>query len=139
MKIDVELCREVKERILAEPDMFDMGTYASESDDGCGTVCCLAGHAAVARGWKVNHRSWFATKNGVEIHIAEAAELEFAVKKTEGDDEYDALSDKLFFLSGWPSEFRKACNEDGITPQREAQVTAELLQSIIDRGGEIYW
>lgn len=57
--MNTEALLEVRTRILAEPKSLNMGVWEERRGGfwgqlvGCGTVCCIAGHAIAARGGSV--------------------------------------------------------------------------------------
>lgn len=62
--MNVELLQQVKQRILAEPEHFDMDYWVAET---CGTVCCIGGWAARLSGFvhiSADGETWFPTAKG---------------------------------------------------------------------------
>jgi hypothetical protein len=99
--MNVKLLRKVAKHILAEPkrlDMTDWGYLDSTSRlaPACGTVCCIAGWAAV-------------------LHNPDRAKMEFENLIWQADEPgtnglqlTPEESDRLFHIQGWPSDFRAA-------------------------------
>ena len=45
-----ELLRKIADRIERYPDSYDQNTYG-RAEEGCGTVCCIAGHTLIESGY----------------------------------------------------------------------------------------
>lgn len=100
--MNVRALRKVQKQILAEPKLF--GVALCFRGGGCGTVCCIAGYAAVNEGFvevspsglailtaKSNTRSVYSTGHAARLAL---------------DLTYDQ-GDALFFTNHWPARFER--------------------------------
>jgi hypothetical protein len=106
-----ELGRTVLNMIDARPELLDMKVYGNGNwtpglEPDCGTVACLAGHAMIAAGYKmelVDNKTDFFRPDGskVEWESAEAGEL----LGITGAEKW------VFFSWNGPEEFRTLVEE----------------------------
>lgn len=148
MSLNLELLAQIREVILREPLCLNMYNWVSAiptrnpyKDVGhhvnhntrqpipsCGTVGCIAGWACfldkaktqVPAAWEEDwYESW--NDKGLELLGIEDGK--------EGD--------ALFYTEKWPKEYQD--RYEGVdTPENRAQVTADLLASVIEQG-RIWW
>ncbi len=128
--LDTKLLLEIKDRILAEPHLFDIGEWSEERP--CGTVCCLAGWA-----YLLKHGSLI-TEDQTGPPYLTFSERGAA---TLGLDRYQGNG--LFHVSSWPDPYRTRMlaayqtNDNAQCRRDQALVAAELIDAIVDRG--IWW
>lgn len=75
MSINVPLLRKVLEHITEHPEEWNQATWARET--ACGSVCCVAGHAAVMTGHTLKYEDGraYVTTDGRSIMEVAAEEL----------------------------------------------------------------
>ncbi len=138
----IALLRHVQEKIKAEPDLYDQGTWATQCalpDPGrrvdCGTACCIAGHLVQEdpsfKGFLYNMGSpnayTFRDKRGVEQNI-----MGFAATMLQGVESVFTL------FSGapedsWPEPFRSQWIR-AVTPRMKAVVACAMIDHVIATG-----
>ncbi len=113
--MNLELLRDVRNMIAANPSGFNMGTWVS--DHLCGTTCCIAGHAYFL---SVGRQPSVDTERSVyrATCIPRKASRCLRINHNQGMS--------LFFSHQWPESFLG----DGILPSLEAAI--ELLDRLID-------
>ncbi len=113
--MNMDLLRDVRNVIVANPIGFDMGHWALNRFDHmnhpCGTTCCIAGHALFL--------SIGEQPNMNEINIRERASRFLGINWHQ--------SECLFYDAQWPYSF---LSKDGQPPPLEASI--ELLDRLID-------
>lgn len=139
--MNTELLLEVKGKILANPDAFNMSSWGNpEPSLSCGTTGCIAGWAVILnqptlpktkKAWVT---WWGKHEDDIEGEGAEALEL----------DDYDTL----FYSSYWPEPFHSqytAIERTGLlsSPDKEAvhnarvklaQIAAARIDHLIETG-----
>lgn len=117
-----ELLLKVKNRILANPESFDMddwGVYGEYKGDGslelkthCGTTQCIAGHAIVASGIKELDKPFWPDELGAEvldISMLDARRLFYSFEWGTLSDDYNGAT----------------------TPEEKAQIAARRIDEFI--------
>ncbi len=124
--MNVELLQEVKEKILAEPQSFDMCSWHRRSK--CGTTHCIAGWADVL----VNQEEFPSTKS--EAYYASLFGLGLQYEKTS----------RLFYVEQWPEPFRTQYLEKDLLrsiTQEDlkdlAQIAANRIDLFIETNGAV--
>lgn len=122
--MNVELLKRTAAYMLRYPENIDMsrwveGTYVADKRGGpsCGTTACIAGTA-----WALEHGA------------ADANDIYGPTNTNEGQQFRDLLglsfgeSERLFFVTGWPTAFRCAYHDASFTQDGKA-----VAQVIYDR------
>lgn len=113
---NAELGRKVVDIIDTQPELFDMGTWASEA--ACGTVACLAGHVLLLSGYKFRFdRFWCPDGTLARYEPEEAAKL---LGMDEDEQGYHGKEVPVWFdFKNGPDRFRKLVEEsEGRQAQR---------------------
>lgn len=112
-----ELLLKVKERILAEPHLFQMPTVFQKTD--CGTACCIYGHALVeTRGVEI-------IEDFFSADYPDAGEL-FEI--------LDELVEVLIYSHLWAEPFRTEFFAAEGNKQLQAEIAARYIDWFIENG-----
>lgn len=120
--MNVELLQKVKEKLFAEPTAVSMNTWLrSPADTPCGTIGCIAGWAYMLAGGDPEPKD-------IETIV------EYAVTKL---DTKRKKNECLFYASDWPSDLRRALDQQCPgTPEYAAIVAARIDRFIETDGAE---
>ena len=138
-----ELWEKVKEQILADPQRFNMLKVLYKSEEGCGTVGCIAGWA-----WLINEGKGVSDElpkiKGAVIMARSAPLLgldgtaQFTLE-TERQDE----AGRMFFSCHWPKRFHEALDNVVISPEtptrkairrRKAEIAVDRINHWLETG-----
>lgn len=120
MSLNVKLLRKVRDKILAEPDQFEMSQWFTQSTGwkipNCGTAACIAGWTIAVSNRK--KPSEFLTARNIQDTALELLGIE-------DQDGWD-----LFSVSSWP---KKYMDRFFVTPSRRgrARITAQRINAYI--------
>lgn len=125
-------------RLRALPDAeFDMANWWAQSDDGCGTVACLAGHAALMAGATVPKcADSFCGSGSSFIYHKHRVNAPAFAQKVLGLSNAQAAALFHSGLDGWPVEYRQRykCAHPRMTQPVSGESTriiaAELLEAL---------
>lgn len=131
--MNVELLERICETIMQENTLFNMNAWFQKqdgttvlprrSDDYCGTVCCIAGHAI---------KLWY--PNGIPNERYSGTVFTF------GNWAGDILQlnprevEKLFFVCFWPTYYQDAYMKARDIPELRAKTAVNRIQHFIKRG-----
>ena len=125
--MDLEVLKDVRDRILKYPDNFDMADYLTYSSS-CGTIGCIATTAVICK-----HLKTHKTTIGLKLRgIAGGAGA-----KALGLGEDDNSWVYLFYEHNWPLKYKNKYMTAKSSRGR-ARVAANLISSIIKKG-KIWW
>lgn len=111
--MNVELLQKVKEKVLAEPEALDMGTWLDRYPE-CGTVGCIAGWACALSGHVPE------TDREVEIRALSLLGLPF---------------EELFYPQDWPPRHQVVLAEHAPRTSGYAAAVAAAIDDYIATGG----
>ncbi len=118
--MNIELLKDVRDKIRDFPEKFDMDSYFGNGS--CGTTCCIGGWATVLRA-KRNKKKVPDTANG----LTSASALKISFEE----------ASHLFFDHKWPSLYLSKLRA-ALTAEERSQVAVELLDTVIKKG-RIWW
>lgn len=148
-KANIKLLKNIKERILAKPDLFIMEDWQEPTQDECGTACCIGGYALAEKGilykpltshqaketndlndsyFESGDYAWTNNKKAVDYNNFEPQDE--AQRILELDDAQTAV---LFMVDNWPEQFRDAWNSSDLDSLR-AHIAAARIDHFIETG-----
>ncbi len=110
-----KLLRQVQEKILAEPELFQMAHWHVRVDDSCGTAHCIAGWAEVLGAPGKKH----------SLDKREYLEL-MGLRMSQAD--------RLFYVSGWPKQFSTKYRRS-VSAKNRAKIASDRIDHFIATRG----
>lgn len=125
--MNVPLLRKVQQRILAEPEQFNMDTWGVRPDgvgafkfdiveDACGTAACIGGHALLIASPKLSGLAYHYTDEAAAIAL-ELPPYEAAV---------------LFYVGNWPWKYADAYLA-AETREERAKIASDRIDDFIEK------
>lgn len=148
--MNVELLRQVREQILAEPTRFGMKSWVDETDDfhrkpECGTACCIGGWAGMLTGL-VRKRNSELLRFPADLTV----KGQKLVNRIGAVDKYGLLipsslfataldisgleATRLFYVDHWPESFRMPFYNEKDAKKR-ARIAAKRINRFIKTKG----
>ena len=139
--MNIDRLLRVKQRIVAEPDGFDMDEYVSS----CGTACCIGGHAAIDAGLITLRTTPRADMPGLSYELTPTGALSVGGMVFGSGvngvgvfaDALDLLpseANRLFFTANWPKGFRLPFDQ-AKTPAARAAIAARRIDHFLATEG----
>jgi hypothetical protein len=125
--MNVPLLRKVQQRILAEPEHFDMDTWGvlpdgvgaftfSEAEEVCGTAACIGGHALLIASPELSGLAYHYTDDAAAIALGLSA----------------SEASLLFYVGNWPWRYADAYFASE-TREERAKIASDRIDDFIEK------